>query len=481
VKLSSLLSELGAHDVSGGLLETEVVDIVQDSRLVAPGALFVAIQGSTADGHDHALEAVSRGAVAVLCDRALPEGIPLSVAAVRVPSVSVVLPRVARGFFGDPSRRLRIFGITGTNGKSTTTFILRSILEKHGLKTAVLGTLGYFIGAHEIEAPNTTPDVLTLNRLLATCVREGVAAVAMEVSSHALALGRVEGLRIELGLFTNLTQDHLDFHSGMDDYFAAKSRLFAITDGRGAVNVEDEAGARLKERFPRLRTFGTPGEIRAEDERLTIRDTAFTLVLPDLRIPVRTHLVGRTNIQNALAATAIALEAGIPPETIVAGLEASRAPAGRFELVPSNAPFSIAVDYAHTPDALERLLLTGRDLGPNRLLVVFGCGGDRDRTKRPKMGAIASRLADEVWITSDNPRTEDPERILDEILSGISGPVHRIGDRRTAIHEAVNQLKDGDLLVIAGKGHENYQIIGREKFPFDDKLVAMEALAARNR
>lgn len=347
------------------------------------------------------------------------------------------------------------------------------------MRTAVLGTLGYFVDDRPIDAPNTTPDVVTLNRLLASCVRSGIVAVAMEVSSHALALGRVDGLTFELGVFTNLTQDHLDFHVNMDDYFVAKSRLFAMTGGRGVVNIEDEAGGWLKERYPALRTFGAGGEIRAEAETLTIRDSSFTLIMPGVVMPIRMKLVGRPNIQNALAAAAAAFEAGVSASAIRSGLESASAPAGRFELVPCDRGFSIAVDYAHTPDALERLLQTGRDLHPARLLVVFGCGGDRDRTKRPLMGAIASRLADEVWVTSDNPRTEDAERILDEIAAGMKGAYHRVADRRTAIHDAVGRLRDGDLLLVAGKGHENYQIIGREKLPFDDKLAAMEALDAR--
>ncbi len=472
-RLSALLAVLPAARVISGHGDPLIADVTIDSRAVTAGSLFVCLTGTRADGHDYAARAAALGAAAILASRpAMAEGAVV----VETPDTAAALAPLARAFFGDPARSLRLAGITGTNGKTTTSFLLRSILEAAGLPTAVIGTVGYFIGDRFHEAPNTTPDALLLNRLLAECVSAGMKAAVMEVSSHALALGRVEGLSFEAGAFTNLTRDHLDFHRDMEDYFAAKARLFAMTGGRGCAHGDDEHGRRLLATHPGLLAFGAGRPIAAENVRLTIRDTAFDLVLPGRRAPVRMRLVGRVNVENALAAAATACAMAIPPEAIVRGLEAALPPPGRFELVETHAPFSIAVDYAHTPDALERLLKTGRELNPRRLGVVFGCGGDRDRTKRPLMGEIATRLADDVTLTSDNPRTEDPERILDEIAAGMKGAFVRIADRARAIDAAVGRLEDGDLLLIAGKGHETYQIMGTEKRPFDDRRAAVDAL-----
>lgn len=471
MNLGELLDELDAVAPAALDRATVITDIVVDSREVVPGALFVAIRGAVTDGHQHLAEAFARGAVAAVVSAEAP-GDRL----IRVEETGAVLAPLARRFFGDPSRSLRLLGVTGTNGKTTTCFLVRSILEAAGQPCALLGTVGYHIGAARIEAPNTTPDALLLNRLLARCRDAGIGSAVMEVSSHALALGRVAGLRFESAVFTNLTQDHLDFHRDMDDYFEAKARLFEMTGGRGAVNLADPRGRELRARHPRLLGFGDGGTVRAVDVALTINGTTFRLESPDAARDVTTRLIGRPNVENALAAAALATEIGIGPDAIAAGLAAAMPPPGRFETVPTGAGFTVAVDYAHTPDALERLLATGRDLGPRRLKVLFGCGGDRDRTKRPRMGAAASRLADEIWLTSDNPRTEDPERILDEIGAGITRPFRRFADRRAAIEDAVATLVDGDLLLVAGKGHEDYQIIGREKRPFDDRLVVAEAL-----
>ncbi len=457
----------------------DISDIAIDSREVRPGSLFIALHGSVSDGHDHVSDAISRGAGALLLSR--PVDCPgFEGGVIRAEDPGRLLAGIARAWFADPSRNLEITGITGTNGKTTTTFLIQSILREAGRSAAILGTVGYFIGDETYEAPNTTPDVLRLNRMLARCVERRFRDVVMEVSSHALKLDRVDGIRFHCGIFTNLTQDHLDFHSDMEDYFQAKARLFEMTSGRGAVNIDDAYGRRLLRMYPSLITFGDGGIVQARNATLSMHGASFDLSVDGTTVPVRTKLVGRPNISNGLAAASAAHLLGIDPAVIARGLASAQSPRGRFELVSPDVTekrgFSIAVDYAHTPDALERLLKTGRDLKPGRLLAVFGCGGDRDRTKRPIMGRLASQLADEVWITSDNPRTEDPERILDEIMTGVAGPCRRMVDRREAIHSAVAGMKRGDLLLIAGKGHEDYQIIGRTKKHFDDREVAEEAL-----
>ncbi len=461
-----------------------IADVVTDSRDVTPGALFVAIKGSVTDGHDHAEDAARRGAVAVIAARPIAalssssKPIPVLV----LPDPAAALPTLAVRFFRDPSSTLTVLGVTGTNGKSTTTYLLQSVLAAAGSRCAVLGTLGYAIGHHVYEAPNTTPDALLLQRLFASCRAEGLSHVAMEISSHALALDRIAGTRVTTAAFTNFTQDHLDFHGTMDAYFAAKARVFALTGGRGAVNAEDERVRGLTRRYPGLVTFGTGGRVQATNIRLGLKETHFTLTHDDRARTVTTSLVGEPNIQNALATAALALDLGIEDEVIVRGLTAARAPRGRFELVPTAGNYAVAVDYAHTPDALERLLGAARALKPRRVLLVFGCGGDRDRTKRPRMGALAASLADESWLTSDNPRTEDPGSILDEIEAGMAGGRwRREPDRRAAIRDAVAALREGDLLLVAGKGHEDYQIIGREKRPFDDRAELMTALKEQGR
>lgn len=451
-----------------------ITDITLDSRAAAPGALFVALKGSALDGHAYVADACARGAVAVLSER--PVETPPGVVALVAPTAAALLAPLARRFFEDPSSRLTIIGVTGTNGKTTSTYLMRSILAAAGLPAAVIGTVAYQIGDETIPAPNTTPDAILLNRVLRRCVDAGISHVAMEVSSHALKLGRVQGVHFATAVFTNLTQDHLDFHPDMEDYFRSKARLFTKTAGRGAVNVDDAYGRRLKADWPGLLTFGAEGDLRADDVQLALGGTTFSLAYGGNAWPISTRLVGRPNVANCLTAAAAALTLGLDPAVIVSGLERAVAPPGRFERVETGRDFVVAVDYAHTPDALERLLVTGRELNPRRLLLVFGCGGDRDRKKRPVMGRLASRLADEVWVTSDNPRTEDAEAIIDEIVSAMDKPHHRVSDRRAAITEAVRTLESGDLLLIAGKGHEDYQIIGRTRHPFDDRVVAREAL-----
>lgn len=461
------------------IADAEVTSLAGDSRAVRPGALFVARKGALHDGHDHVAAAVAAGASAVAAERPVETSVPI----VLLEGPSAVA-RLAAVFHGRPSEAVRVVGVTGTNGKTTTTYLIRAALAAAGTPCGVVGTVGYDVGGGRAVANLTTPDPITLQGLLAEARDRGLGAVAMEVSSHALALGRVDEVTFAAGVFTNLTPDHLDFHRDMEDYFAAKRRLF-VRAPRGAVHVGDPYGRRLAAEFPGLLSFaragaGVEADLLADGVRLGLEGTRIVLRAGGETAEVETSLLGLPNVENALAAAAAGLALGAPLAAIARGLAAAAAPPGRFERVENDRGFQVVVDYAHTPDALERLLETGRALGPRRILLVFGCGGDRDRTKRPVMGRIATKRADLVFATSDNPRTEDPERILDEILAGRNGsgaPVRRIADRRAAIRAAISEAGPGDLVLVAGKGHEDYQIVGRERRPFDDRTEAREALA----
>jgi len=475
-KLSELI--IGISDATLiGNKDAVISRLITDSRKIKEGDLFFAVRGAHSDGHAHIAEALSKGASAIVYDREIE--LPKNITAVRVKDSYQDLAPISKVFYDAPASRMKMIGITGTNGKTTTAFLLRSILETSGIKTSLLGTVGYLIGNKTIDAPNTTPDALLLNSLLSESLEAGIDSVVMEVSSHALKLGRVSEMKFECGIFTNLTQDHLDFHSDMEDYFESKLKLFELSNGKGAVNLDDRYGLRIQSLFSNVISFGENGSVTAKNIDYKIDGTKFDLIMPGFSKRISTRLVGRPNVWNCLASAAGAISVGIEMNDIVAGLESADAPPGRFELVPTNERFAIAVDYAHTPDALERLLQTGRELKPRRLHLLFGCGGDRDRKKRPIMGEIAERLADKVWITSDNPRTEAPEKIIDEIMPGAGSKSHRICDRREAIFKAVSELQEGDILLVAGKGHETYQIIGTEKNHFDDREVVRDAVIMR--
>jgi UDP-N-acetylmuramoyl-L-alanyl-D-glutamate--2,6-diaminopimelate ligase len=431
---------------------------------VTDGALFCCVPGAVVDGHDYAAGAVDAGAVALLCERSLP----LTVAQVVVPETRAAMGPVAAVFHGDPSRALDVVGVTGTNGKTTTTHLLQAILEAAGRQAAVIGTL---------TGTRTTPEATDLQAQLAMLRDSGVKAVAMEVSSHALAQHRVDGTWFRVGIFTNLSRDHLDFHHTLDDYFAAKASLF--TSDRCAmavVNVDDSWGRRLADQLtipwqPCSLDLVEDIAIHADGSRCRWEGV-------ELRVP----LGGRFNLANALGAAVAAKALGVAPAVIAEGLSHAGPVAGRFEPVDAGQPFSVFVDYAHTPDGLEQLLLAAREIaGQGRVLVVFGCGGDRDHTKRAPMGAVAARLADQVVLTSDNPRSEDPSAIIDAVLEGIperSGLIVE-ADRRAAIDAALGAAHEGDVVVIAGKGHEATQTTGDAVVPFDDRAVARELMEAR--
>ncbi len=498
------MADLLDRPVVQGALSAEVTDLTDDSSAVTPGALFIALRGLRRDGHDFVADAFRRGAVgAVIEDRRLLEQLPTAPCLLCVDDSRQALRRLAASFYGEPSRRLRLVGITGTNGKTTTSYLVQSIFSAAGEPAGLIGTIGYRIGERQLTASHTTPDLIELQRLLAQMVREGMGAAVMEVSSHALALGRVEGCLFDVAVFTNLTQDHLDFHQSMDDYFAAKQTLFTgLASGRygktgawAVVNRDDAWGRRLiAETRVNTLTYGVePGADVTIDELVVdwsgIRGS---VVSPGGRFPIHSPLIGRFNVPNLLAAVGVGLASGYAPSVIQDGLRRMTQVPGRFEKIDEGQPFGVIVDYAHTDDALCRLLMAVRELQPSgRLIVVFGCGGDRDRGKRSKMGRVAAEWADLVVLTSDNPRSEEPGAILREIESGVTGPPEPVGgarrmqrhwvveERRAAIAQAIETARSGDAVVIAGKGHEDYQIIGTVRHPFDDRAVAREALRAR--
>ncbi len=468
-----------------------VLGITADSRQVKPGYLFVAIPGYTVDGHQFIAEAIGRGAVAVVYqDATVVEEIPETVTAVRVPNTRRAAAEIADVFYRHPSGALTLVGVTGTNGKTTVTLMVDRIARAAGETTGVIGTLGVTLSGEERDSARTTPDAIELQALLAEMRQRGVNHVSMEVSSHGLVLDRVWGCAFDAAIFTNLTQDHLDFHADVGDYYAAKRRLFTDyadlarpeKEMVGVVNVDDPAGARLaQEARCRVVSYAweQPAQVRGRDLQSTRRGLNLAVQFPgnETALPLRLSLLGRFNAYNALAAAAYGWARGYPAEAIREGLEGLPAVPGRFERVEAGQEFTVVVDYAHTPDALHNVIAAARDLQPRRVLCLIGCGGDRDRTKRPLMGRIATTEADLAILTSDNPRTEDPRAILEEMRAGAEGSSYQvIVDRREAIHTAVGLCQPGDLLIIAGKGHEQYQIVGDRVLPFDDRLVAREAL-----
>jgi UDP-N-acetylmuramoyl-L-alanyl-D-glutamate--2,6-diaminopimelate ligase len=455
-------------EVRGDTTTAEVTALVVDSRAVRSGALYCCVPGQRFDGHQFAPEAVRAGAVALLCERPLAVPVPQIIVA----GVRTALGPLAAALHGHPSRHLRIVGVTGTNGKTTTTELLDAIFEAHGWPTATIGTL---------TGARTTPDAPALQSTLAELRRGGVVAVAMEVSSHALDQHRVDAVRFAAVIFTNLTQDHLDYHRTMTEYFAAKARLFEPGwSDIAVINADDVWGRRLLASLEADGRRAVPFSL-ADVTDLALGPGGSTFVWDG--IPIALRLGGRFNVANAVAAAATARELGVPGDAIAEGLAAVASVPGRFEPVDVGQGFAVLVDYAHTPDGLEQALRAARELAARHLIVVFGAGGDRDHAKRPLMGAVASRLADMAVLTSDNPRTEDPNRIIDEVRAGAEGPGDLLvePDRARAISVALATAEPGDVVVIAGKGHEKGQEIDGRTIPFDDAEVArgfLELLAA---
>jgi UDP-N-acetylmuramoyl-L-alanyl-D-glutamate--2,6-diaminopimelate ligase len=462
-------------DAARDVPPVEVTALAYDNRLVTPGTLFFCVPGFTRDGHDFAPDAVARGAAALVVERPLGLGVP----EVRVADVRAAMAPAAAALNGDPTRALRAVGITGTNGKTTTAFLVRGLLEAAGRRTGLVGTVTAVVGGAERPMVRTTPEAIDLQRMFAQMRDAGDEAVVMEVSSHALALHRADAIHWAVALFTNLTQDHLDFHPTMEDYFLAKRRLFETGPEVAIVNVDDAYGARLAADFPdaiRIGIDAPDAQLRATDIVSDASGSSFTVDGLELRSP----LPGRFNVLNVLGAVATVRALGVDDATIAAALpHAARVP-GRFEPVDEGQPFAVLVDYAHTPDSLENVLRAARPLAAGRVIVVFGAGGDRDRAKRPLMGAVACDLADVVIVTSDNPRNEEPETIIAAILEGCGPGVEVEVDRRAAIERGIERAEPGDIVLIAGKGHEQGQeFADGRKVPFDDVTVAREALRAR--
>lgn len=489
MKLSSLLSEVETLAVAGNA-HCEVAGVASDSRQVRPGFVFVAVPGAALDGRAYADDAVARGAVAVVAQgEPAGRGAPCSVS---VADARRAVAQLAAAFHGQPARRLQMVGITGTNGKTTTAYMVRECLRRAGRAPGLITTVEYVVGARAIPAARTTPDPVMLQSLLAQMVAAGCRAAVMEVSSHSLVQQRVAGIDYDVGVFTNLTRDHLDYHHTLEEYFRAKALLFTGL-GAGArpaaavLNWDDPWGRRLAQ-MPELRaerlTYGTGAGavVQAEGIALSGAGSRFTARTPWGSVPVRLALLGRHNISNALAALAAGGALGLAPEALAEALAGVSLVPGRLEEIPHRHGFQVFVDYAHTDDALEHALATLRELTAGRLIAVFGCGGNRDTTKRPAMGAAAARLADYSVLTSDNPRKEDPAAILAQIRAGFGAATNFEvePDRAKAIERALALARKGDVVLIAGKGHETFQEFANTTIPFDDRQVARKALGAED-
>jgi UDP-N-acetylmuramoyl-L-alanyl-D-glutamate--2,6-diaminopimelate ligase len=479
--------------------DVEVSAIAYDSRRVRHGDMFVAVRGTDADGHKFAHDAITKGAKVVVIedDAAVEDSFCMHSGAVKVvvPDTRKALAAIAAAYYGYPGDRMTLVGVTGTNGKTTTTSLVHGMLSRRAEKPGMpgmpglIGTIEYKIGERAFPATHTTPGPVELNGLLAEMLAAGCGSAVMEVSSHALDQRRVDGLRFKVAVFTNLTRDHLDYHATMESYFDAKASLFTGlgADAAAVINTGDEWGRKLAGiSAGRVLTYGFDGAagLRATNVALSTAGTRFTLVHGADSADVSTPLVGKFNVENILAAALTGLALGIPFDAVAADIAAFRPVRGRFEPILSPAGWTVIVDYAHTPDALEKTLTAIREAFPegarNRIITVFGCGGNRDRKKRPAMGRIAASLGDVTIVTSDNPRDEKPEEIIDEIVAGIEPGrnFRREADRAAAIRMAVGMAKKGDIVLIAGKGHEEYQVIGKEKIPFSDREVAEAAIGA---
>ncbi len=485
MKLGDLLTGVGlAEPLPPELARLEIAGLEYDSRRVREGYLFFAFPGARADGRRFAGDAMARGAMAVVSESPRPED--FAGAWVQVEHGRQALALAARNFYGKPDERIKLTGITGTNGKTTTAYLVDAALREAGAVTALIGTVEYHLAGRVLPAANTTPESLDLMRLFAELEAAGGSHAVMEVSSHALELRRVFGLGFHTAVFSNLTRDHLDFHGTMEAYFAAKQRLFEGAGGtppRFAVLNRDDEYARRLRIGPKTELidygFAPDAMLRPRHVVTGMSGLRFELQFRKLRFPVESPLIGRINVYNILAACGAGLSYGIGPEVIARGISKLAAVPGRFERVDEGQPFTVVVDYAHTDDALRNTIAVARGLNPNRVITLFGCGGDRDRTKRPLMGAAAAEGSDFVVLTSDNPRSEDPLAIMNDALVGVRRydvPHVVEPDRETAIRDAIQEAREGDIVILAGKGHEPYQVLKDRAIAFDDRAVAREVL-----
>ncbi len=475
----------------------EITDITADSREVKEGSLFICLDGVHVDGHNYAASAAQKGAAAIVASREID--VPEGTTVVYVTDTRKAMEDITPFYFDYPARRMRMIAVTGTNGKTTSTHIIAHILRKEGYKVGVIGTIHWLINDEEHPIHNTTPDVITLQKILFQMAEAGVTHVSMEVSSHALSLNRVAGVEFDTAVFTNLTEDHLDYHKTMENYAAAKARLFSLVSSdehnkplkSGIINADDPYAHVMKEAvhgktFCPVFTYAIDhdADLRAVNIHFSSRASVFDLKMDGVTYTVHTNLAGRFNVYNTLAAIGAALSEGVRIDHIISALAEFQACPGRFELINEGQPFGVVVDYAHTPDGLENILKTAKEITKGRILVVFGCGGDRDRKKRPIMGAIAAKYSDIAIITSDNPRSEDPNFIISEVEDGVRQEAKNhpafhyevIADRRQAIERAIRLAEAEDIVLIAGKGHETYQILKDKTIHFDDREEARKAI-----
>ena len=480
-KLSELALLIPEAEILGD--DVSISGIEHDSRKVTTKNLFVCMEGAHVDGHNFIPQAVSNGAIAILTTRRnfTP---PENISALIVPDMLNALAVIVPYFYDYPARTMRVIGVTGTNGKTTTTYLLREIFQEAGFNVGLIGTIQILIGDESLPNPNTTPNVIDLQHLLADMRDKNIQVVVMEVSSHALAENRVAGIEFDTAIFTNLTQDHLDFHKTMENYLRAKTRLFDMVSRRGrkqnktaVINLDDAASEEiLRHCLCKKITYGVEKSADLRATELEIKSDGMNFKIRDV-MNLSLHVTGLFNVYNILAAIGAALAENIRPDIIKNALENFRSVPGRFERIFADVPFEVIVDYAHTPDGVKNVLQTARQIAAGKIITVFGCGGDRDNSKRPIMGALAAKFSDIVIATSDNPRTENPEKILDEIEVGIGDKIHeRIVDRRAAIFRAIELADTGDIVLILGKGHENYQILNTGKIHFDDREVAKLAI-----
>ncbi|WP_164669097.1 UDP-N-acetylmuramoyl-L-alanyl-D-glutamate--2,6-diaminopimelate ligase [Virgibacillus doumboii] len=489
MRLLEILSAVPFYETTTAIDNVEISNIEVDSRKVSEGSLFICISGFTVDGHGFVEQAIEKGATAILAEKEVVSSVPV----IYVADSSRASAMVAARFYGYPTQKFPLIGVTGTNGKTTVTYLLESIFNQYNQKTGVIGTIQMKIGQESYPVNNTTPDALFLQKTFNQMVNENVDKGIMEVSSHALDMGRVHGCDFDVAVFTNLSQDHLDYHRNMDDYLHAKSLLFAqlgntynIDKKKFAVINEDDPNNDVLKRSTsqHIVTYGctNDAQVMATEINLEVTKTTFTMLTPEGFFQVNSKLIGMFNVYNMLAAGAAAISLNVPLQVIKEALENTGGVSGRFEPVDDKQPFATIVDYAHTPDSLENVLQTIKEFAKHNIYVVVGCGGDRDKTKRPLMAEIALKYADKVIFTSDNPRTEDPQSILNDMTEGIEADHYEVIEgRRDAISHAVSLAEKEDIILIAGKGHETYQEIGHTKYDFDDREVARDAIKAKGK
>ena len=481
MKLTDVINGLDILNINGNL-DIDIANIQYDSRKVTQGTLFICVKGFNVDGHEFIQKAIEQGAKAFL----VQEDIQIDgYAFVKVEDTRKSMAKVATNFYENPSSKMDVIGVTGTNGKTSITTFLSEILSSENKKVGLVGTIKIFDGEKEVESNSTTPESIDLQRYFSDMVNNNCDYCAMEVSSHSLVLNRVEDTQFKIGLFTNLTPDHLDFHKDLEDYREAKEKLFHKTKVANIINIDDNGGAKIYQNIKNLKTpaytYGIDNEadFRASNIKIDARGVSYTLKTPTYEEEIFVPVPGKFTVYNTLAVIAACYMLNIPKDVIIDGLKNTGGVAGRFETITNDKGISVIVDYAHTPDALENILNTAKEFAKGNIITVFGCGGDRDTTKRPLMGNIAQKLSDIAIVTSDNPRTEEPKAIIEDILKGLDTSKENykvVIDRKEAIERAIEMAKKDDIVIIAGKGHENYQIIGKVKHHFDDKEIAQEFL-----